>query len=209
MKTDWKQRVQDAYEFVLYDDSYASLAVFVVVSFILIKYVAFPIVGFLTGTSLPIVAVISDSMQHGEDWWEDDLAICESGPCSQNDYYEARNISRDRFEAFRFDDGFSKGSVLLIYGEDEYEVGDVVVYRRPNGIPVIHRVIQRNADGTYVVKGDNNARPLDQSKLNYRFSEYRLPESRIEGSAYARIPYVGYVKLGLVNALRALTRTVS
>ena len=200
----WKQRGKDTYQFIFYEDSVVSNLAFAVVAYIVIKYALFPLIGWMTGTSLPIVAVISQSMHHPEAWWTDDRAVCDNGPCSQEAFYEQYGIDQAIFQSYPFNNGFNRGDIMLVSAHSSYEPGDVVIYQRPRGTPVIHRVIDTNSDGSYVVKGDNNRRPLPDRNYQYQFSEYRLPADRIEGAAYARIPYVGYVKLALVEAVNAI-----
>lgn len=196
MKVDWKGKLKAAYEFIFVEDGPLSIAAFCVVAYVGIRFVFFPLVGLVTGTSLPIVAVISDSMIHG-DSWESNPAFCGGTPCNQTAFYRDYNISQDRFATFPFNDGFQKGDVMLVRGKDTYEVGDVIVYEARGRPPVIHRIINDSGD-TFTVKGDNNPRPIPE------IGEFNLAEERIIGSAYARIPFIGWVKLGLVKTLRIL-----
>jgi hypothetical protein len=195
MGESWTDKLYRVYEFIFVEDGPYSIAAFCVVAYFGIRFLVFPVIGFAAGTSLPIVAVISDSMVHG-DGWEESPAMCNSTPCSQQDFYAQYNISMDAFDSFRFDNGFNKGDVMLVRGENSYEVGDVVVYQADNRPPVIHRVISVKDDNTYVVKGDNNPAPIQST------GEFNLDESRIIGSAYARLPFLGWVKIGVVNALQ-------
>lgn len=189
----WKERAKRVYEFLFKEDTVQSNLAFAAVAFIFIKYVFLPFLGLITGTSLPVVAVISQSMYHPEGWAEDS-ALCRNGPCTQTEYYAERGIDPDRFASFPLSDGFSRGDILLLEGHTTVEVGDVVVYRVPNRYPVIHRVVEDNGD-TIVLKGDNNPQPIEQ------LNEYALPKSSVEGQAYLRIPYVGYVKIFITTLL--------
>jgi signal peptidase I len=52
------------------------------------------------------------------------------------------------------------GSLVIAFQQDEYRVGDVVVYRVPTGGPaagrlVIHRIVGGSAASGYVMRGDN------------------------------------------------------
>ncbi len=58
------------------------------------------------------------------------------------------------------------GDLLYARTEDHYGVGDVVVYRVPEGQPgagvlVVHRLTGINDDGTLVIQGDNKDAPDD------------------------------------------------
>lgn len=192
-RTDW---VEDAYTFLFYEDSVASNLAFAAVAFVVIKYIVFPVIGAIAGTPLPIVAVISDSMEHEQGWWESQ-ADCPARNCTQQQYYAQYNVSQDDFEAFPFDDGFNRGDIMLVQGYGAYEQGDVVVYSAAGRPPVIHRVVE-SRPSSLLVKGDANPRPLDQ------LGETNLARQRVMGKAYARIPYLGYVKLVIVDIARRI-----
>jgi signal peptidase I len=54
------------------------------------------------------------------------------------------------------------GSLVIAFRQDEYQVGDVVVYRVPVGGPaagrlVIHRIVGGSAESGYVMRGDNTS----------------------------------------------------
>lgn len=87
------------------------------------------------------------------------------------------------------------GSVFLgIHGT--VEAGDLVVYRAPDGTPVVHRALAREGDG-WITKGDANAE-TDQ--------EQGLPPSR----PYAVVPTVGEAPIAFRQAwLRPLGLVVA
>jgi len=92
---------------------------------------------------------------------------------------------------------FSKGDILIIHGVgdpnlywDFLEVGDVIVFS-PEGktIPIVHRLITKNADGTFQTMGDaNNGRQLPFEKS--------IEPSRIHGKMLFIIPFLGWIKIG-------------
>lgn len=158
-------------------------------------------------TRLPIVAVVSSSMDHG---------IVDDGgvlmyPCGKmiEDYVENFDnwwracgfayasefgITKNQFAEFPFRDGFKVGDMPIIQGSDELEVGDVIVYN-VNGqdFPIIHRIVKINDDGTYQTKGDHN-----DGQSSY---ELRVEKEQIEGRVIFIIPKLGYVKVGLNRLL--------
>ncbi len=84
---------------------------------------------------------------------------------------------------------------------DNIHVGDVVVYKRPNGEYVIHRVIEiiGNGDSMLVVtKGDNNPVP-----------DGNIPIDWVAGKVVAiggnviKIPGIGYITLCFKSLVRA------
>ena len=138
-------------------------------------------------TTLPVVAVVSSSMEHNdytfEDWWN-----------LQEDKYKQYNITKEDFSNYKFKNGFNKGDIMVIYGTEpkNIKVGDVIVYRSPsNPNPIIHRVIKLE-DG-FKTKGDNNNAP-DQNLVQ---------PSQIEdtGTAVFRIPYLGWIKIIFINLI--------
>jgi signal peptidase len=81
---------------------------------------------------------------------------------------------------------FYKGDMIIVQGEPNYNVGDIVVYDSPvYKYPIIHRVIEIKPDGL-VTKGDNNRAP----------DPWVTPESSVHGKALLRIPLLGWVKVG-------------
>jgi len=49
------------------------------------------------------------------------------------------------------------GDMLLIEPKkpDEFNIGDIIFYRRPTGVYVAHRLIKKNGTTTLITKGDN------------------------------------------------------
>ncbi len=85
-------------------------------------------------------------------------------------------------------DSFAKGALLVLHGEDRYEVGDTIVYSVPGqSTPIVHRVVSINADGSYQTKGDANAAQLP--------FETRILQDQTHGKVVFIVPYLGYVKI--------------
>lgn len=83
---------------------------------------------------------------------------------------------------------YNRGDMLLVVGEKNPQVGDVVVYNAPSyGYPIIHRIIKINEDGSYQTHGDNNSGQFPFEK--------QINISQIKGKAVLKIPYLGWVKL--------------
>jgi len=206
--------VKKSWNYIWNDDSLGSWILNVILAFVIIKFVIYPVLGFAMGTSLPVVAVISGSMEHEgnfDDWWQSN-AECEFMICSQSEYYKNVNISKDNFLNFPLKNGFNKGDIILLRGvkSDNVEIGDVLVFNanmvyaeNKNSYPIIHRVIEVNEeDGkyTYVTKGDHNRMSIVNSGLD----EFDVRSESIVGKGFLRVPYVGYVKIGFVNLLSSM-----
>ncbi len=185
-----KDFLKRAWHFIWHDDSLASWLVNLVLAFILVKFVIYPGLGLLFGTSFPIVAVVSSSMEHEQpsftEWWERNHA-----------FYETYDIQKEDFITFPFKNGFNKGDIMFLKGIEpkDIKVGNVLVYEHSNSInPIIHRVVQIDeAHNRYFTKGDNNKRQDDG---------YVTPEAISRtGKAIFRVPYLGWIKIGFVQII--------
>jgi signal peptidase I len=138
-------------------------------------------------TEMPVVAVVSPSMQH------DNADVTHYSWLVENLDYE-----RSYINSWSVPTGFMIGDMPIVKGEktNGYEVGDVVVYSVPaQKYPIIHRIIKINDDGTYQTKGDNN---MDQ--LPYEFS---IRDEQIFGKVVLVIPKLGYFKVMLTKLFAA------
>ena len=206
------------WRFIWYDDSLLSWVTSILLAFILIKFIFFPVLAFAFATPLPLVAVVSGSMEHKGVGQCDVTAM--GGICMKSqkeplficgvetvykrhslsqfwskcgDWYEERNITQAQFSNFSFTRGFNTGDVMLIRGKDfaQVSVGDVIIFGARDGTPIIHRVVARNADGTLQTKGDHN---IDSIMSGPR-QEMRITQEQYIGTAILRIPLIGNVKL--------------
>ncbi|HKL24116.1 MAG TPA: signal peptidase I [Candidatus Nanoarchaeia archaeon] len=187
----------DKFWFIVWkDDSFRGWIISILFIFLVIKFVFFPLVSFVAGTSLPLAIVESCSMHHDgnmfsdfDKWW-----------VNNGDKYERFNINKLEFEDFKLKRGFTKGDILFITGADpeKLEKGDIIVFNAGRNRPVIHRIvnIENTSKGYYFsTLGDNN--PVQLS------SEKRISEDEIIGKASFRIaPYLGWVKLVFYEPLR-------
>jgi signal peptidase I len=186
--------------FLWEDDSIWSWIVTVALAFIVIKFIVYPVLGFVLSTSHPIVAVVSGSMEHDgsfDSWWNSE-AECNGQLCKQKDHYALQNISKEKFRDFHFRNGFNKGDIIVLYGKEpeDIDVGEVIVFNSNQAYPIIHRVISKtkiNNRYYFETKGDHNPGPGDVDK--------DISEDRIIGKALFRIPYVGWLKIGLFDLL--------
>ena len=165
--------------FIWKDDSVLSWIVNVILAFLIVKFLVFPGLGLLLGTDLPLVAVVSGSMEHDgslSEWWS-----------SHGDFYSPYHLLIEHFESFRFSHGFNKGDIMILVGPDNLAVGDVIVFQGSASDPIIHRIIQINKDGTYRTKGDANS--------GVRPDEESITSDRIIGKAVFRVLYLGWFKI--------------
>jgi len=194
--------LRKAWHFVWEEDSLLSWIVNVILAFILIKFVVYPGLGLILGTNYPVVAVVSGSMEHPDpfdDFWK-----------LQHSFYEEKGISKSDFEKFPFKNGFNKGDIIVLKGEKNVQIGEVIVFVsskvKPKPDPIIHRVIKINeSERTYQTKGDNNFVQISGCFADdYCIDEKDISKQQVLGKAYFRIPYFGWVKIAFVEMIGAI-----
>ena len=181
-----KSKLKQLWNFVWHDDSLLSLVLSAVVIIIFGKFILFPILGALFGTSLPIVAIISNSMEHNVDfktWWSENL-----------EDYEKFGIEKSEFETYNLKNGFNKGDVIVLKGIEFEKItrGDVIVFQSKGHEPIIHRVIELREE-SIGTKGDNNP-----SQINF---EKYISEEEVIGKAIFKAPLLGWVKVIFMEVL--------
>ncbi|MBS3106447.1 signal peptidase I [Candidatus Woesearchaeota archaeon] len=188
-----KTQLQKFWHFLWKEDSVESWILNLLLAFVVIKYMLYPVLGLILGTSYPIVAVVSGSMHHPasfDEYWQ-----------NTGTYYENIGITKEEFREFPLHNGFNKGDLIILRGTDaaKLDVGDVLVYQAGRPDPIIHRVIEKK-DGIFVTKGDNyltNPHPIQDSTMD----EYNIRPEQIRGKAFIRVPVLGYVKIIAVKAV--------
>ena len=100
-----KKRIQHllkkTWQFIWEDNSVWSWIVNIIIAFVLTKFVIYPILSLVLGTSYPVVAVVSSSMEHTiefDKWWE-----------NNQEWYVNNGITKEKFIAFPMRNGFNKG----------------------------------------------------------------------------------------------------
>lgn len=129
-------------------------------------------------TDLPVVAVISGSMTHDAttpqvfyQWLEDNM-----------------KYNQSYIDSWPIHNGFAIGDLPIIEGSSSYQVGDVIVYSiQGQQVPIIHRIIKINSDGTYMTKGDHNPTLLPFEGV--------VRKEQIHGKVIFIIPKLGYFKV--------------
>lgn len=177
---------KDVWNFLWYDTSVWSWLANFVVAFVIIKFMFYPLIGLMFGTSYPLVAVVSGSMEHDgsfNDWWG-----------SQKEWYYSYDVSKEKFLEFPFARGFDKGYIMMLIGVEtkDIKIGDVIVFRGNTKEPIIHRVVKvynENEILYFQTKGDHNQ---DSYSL---LGETRITGNRIIGKAVFGIPWLGWVKI--------------
>lgn len=180
------------WHFLWEEDSLLSWVVNIILAFVLVKFVIYPLLGVILGTGFPIVAVVSGSMEHDGSfgqWWS-----------TMSGWYEKNGFVRDDFSSFDFRNGFDKGDIMFLVGvkPENVKVGDVVVYASNSNIPpIIHRVVKKekvNNGFLFITKGDHNQVPDHEP----------VSDDRILGKAVFRVPLLGWVKILFTDGVNAL-----
>ena len=171
-----KETLKKTWRFIWNDDSWASWFVNIIIAFILVKFLIYPGLGFMLGTTHPVVAVISGSMEHevqGFDYWWS----------LNKDIYLKFDINKTSFSDYKFKTGFNKGDLMILTRLKEIKKGDVIVFWGSVDEPIIHRVVKIE-NGTYQTKGDNyNTNCQSYAQLG----ETRISKENIVGKAYFKI----------------------
>ena len=96
-----KHHAKSFWDYVWNDDSVGSWVVNVILAFIIIKFIVYPLLALVFGTNLPIVAVISGSMHHEgsfDQWWSSQALCSHMQTCTQKVWYSEHNISKEELK---------------------------------------------------------------------------------------------------------------
>ncbi|MFB6246516.1 MAG: signal peptidase I [Candidatus Pacearchaeota archaeon] len=191
-----KDFLKKFWDIVWRDESLKGWIISVIFIFVVIKFIFFPLMSLVTGSSIPLAIVESCSMYHEgnlfsdyDKWWE-----------RHENKYQRLGFSKQEFSQFSFNNGFSKGDILLIAGQKpkNIEEGDVIIFDAGKRNPLIHRVIDKRSEGgnyEFSTLGDNNNAQLPK--------ERNIQGEQIMGKAVARIaPGLGWVKLIFYEPLK-------
>jgi len=219
--------IKKAWHWIWHSDSWLSWVVALVLIFVIVKFIFFPTLSLIFGSSLPLAGVESSSMDHRivlDDYRR--LTLCDNiysqdekkqmGSVNLDKYwevcgnwYENINVSKEKFSEFSLSTGFSKGDVIIVLGRFTPKIGDIIVFKpdldstAPR--PIIHRIIKINENGTYQTKGDHNGKQLTRENNIYNTDETNISQEQIIGKAAIKIPFLGWPKIWfteLINAFR-------
>lgn len=213
LKKLWKQ----VWHFIWEDNSIWSWLVNIVLAFVIIKFLVYPGLGLMLATSHPVVAVVSESMDHGIEANElGQLNLCgqvyeKKQSVSPDEYwntcgqwYESNfNITQEEFKKYKLSRGFSKGDLIILKGvmPKDVKVGDIIVFQTKRPDPIIHRVVdkwQENGNYFFQTKGDHNSGSIKNSQMD----ETKVAEQQVIGRAVVKIPLLGWVKILFVSLMQ-------
>ena len=165
------------WRFIWYDDSLLSWIVNILLAFLIVKFLVYPGLGLMLGTTHPVVAVVSGSMHHDGDferWYQE-----------RGSWY---NFSKEEIKEWPFSNGFNRGDIMILKKAKNIRIGDIIVFYGNSNNPIIHRVVFMG-DDYYQTKGDNNFDSFSQ------LGEMNIKKEKIIGEAIGRVPLLGYVKI--------------
>ena len=209
-----KSTLGQIWYFIWEDNSIWSWLVNIVLAFIIIKFLVYPGLGLvLGGTSHPVVAVVSGSMEHKTAGSQGSYSLCNATYTQRHHvdfdewwetcgyFYDDYNITKNDFLGYPFRNGFNKGDIIVLYGSDpeDMKIGDVTVYKSDMPDPIIHRVVKKwqDDDGLHFqTKGDHNQ--------GSNYNEKDIQKDKLIGKAVFRIPYLGWIKIIFVETLKMI-----
>ncbi len=180
--------IKEIWNFLWKSNSIWSWIVDLILAFLIVRFMIFPLLSFMLSTPLPLVVVESGSMEHKmnfDSWW-----------LEKGQWYIDHNISKEQFEKWNLKNGFNKGDIIIAKGSHHYEKGDIIIFKSLQPTPIIHRIISQNDDLSFQTKGDHNSIQLPYEK--------KVKMSSILGKAWIRIPYIGWIKLFFVELIKSL-----
>jgi hypothetical protein len=189
-----ENNLKNFWDWLWNSESIWSYLVFLVLVFIIVKFIFLPGLSFIFQTSLPLAIVESSSMDHyslqtpgisgnsicGKTFENSQFFNKDEYWATCGDWYtQNTNITKEEFNGFNFN--------------KDIQIGDVLIFNGGRSNPIIHRVISLNPIQT---KGDHNSAQLPEEK--------NISPAQIIGVAKAKVPYVGWVKLFFVELFSKL-----
>lgn len=176
------------WHFLWKSDSIWSWIIDLILIFLIVKFIIFPVFGLIFATPIPFVIIESNSMIHeGEfdDWFS-----------LYGLWYLENNITKEQIEEWSWRNGLDKGDIIIVRGlkNYDYKIGEIIIFKvEGQKMPIIHRVIFSN-ETTFSTKGDHN-----NAQWPY---EETIRQEQILGKAIGRIPKIGWIKLFFVGIFK-------
>ncbi len=195
--------LKKAWNWLWHSDSIWSWIVSLVIAFVIVKFVFFPVLSLTLGTALPLVVVESSSMSHAGSGTFIGNVIGTQGSFESfwnenGQWYENRDIDKEEAGNWPLRTGFEKGDIMIVYGRSEPQVGDVIIFNANTQHPIIHRIVSIDSTSREIqTKGDNNPSQLSIEKS--------ISENAVVGKAVVKIPKLGWVKLVFVEIVNAFS----
>lgn len=214
MDNTWR-KIKKAWNWVWNSDSLLSWIVALALIFVFVKFIFFPSLSLIMGTTLPLAGVESSSMDHqivgnslcGNSYSKDEKSYVNFDRYWEEcgEWYEDKGISKEAFSEFSLKNGFRKGDIIVVWGRFNPKLGDVIIFRANKEStaprPIIHRIV--NIENEIMeTKGDHNAGQLTSPNNIYGTDETNITNDQIVGKALFKVPYLGWPKIWLVEFLK-------
>lgn len=221
-------KIKKSWRWIWNSDSIWSWLVALAIIFIVVKFIFFPALSLIMGTSLPLAGVESSSMDHQivkDNNGNSALNLCGKSYNKENkehinfneywdvcgNWYEANtDITKETFSDFWLKNGFRKGDIIIVWGRFTPKVGDIIIFTPGAGSsaprPIIHRIVNINEQGIIQTKGDHNKDQLTTSNNLYKTDETNINQEQIIGKAILKVPYLGWVKIWFTDLIKAFMR---
>jgi signal peptidase I len=188
------------------DNSFKGWVLSLIILFVFIKFIFFPFMNLITGTSLPLAIVESCSMYHNGNVFSDFNTWFNE----HQQKYENLNLTKKEFQTFVLNKGFDKGDILFLVKANpkKLKIGDIIAFSSgTSGTPIIHRIIsirEENGEKIFSTIGDNNAEQLNPGNNYAGIDERDIKANQLVGkSVFRLVPKIGWVKLIFFEALRS------
>jgi len=190
-----------------------------IISAFIIALLIYTLLGFALGTGSPMVIVVSESMS--PNLHRGDVVVL-TGVSPENVIAQEVTLNTSSLEGIPLSSfaTFSNPTLTLSDGQQIHtnQGGDIIVYfSNYRNEQIIHRAVTKikTQDGTYILtKGDNeltnNTVDQDCGKVTGTTPQHNcvtlfpISEENLQGKAVARVPFLGYVKLILVDDLQVI-----
>jgi signal peptidase I len=193
-----KGTLKKTWDFLWKSNSVWSWLIDLILVFLIVKFIFFPLFSLILFTPLPFVIIESDSMHHSgnfNEWYN-----------RFGGWYENNDITKQEILEWPYKNGLDKGDIIIVLGKEpqEYEVGEVIIFKTKfQNTPIIHRVveIEQGEEFIFSTKGDNNQGQLIYFGFNI---EKEIKQENVLGKAAFKIPYLGWIKLAFVELFRSV-----
>jgi len=218
-----KKEIKKYWKWVWNSDSIWSWIIALIIIYIGIKFIFFPLLSLIMGTSLPLAGVESSSMDHqiirdnsgaltlcGKVFLQDEKEHINFDEYWETcgDWYSSKNIQKQEFKEFSLKNGFRKGDIIIVWGRFNPKIGNIIIFKPNIGssspYPIIHRIVEIDEQGIIQTKGDHNEKQLTSDNNIYQTDETYIQENQIVGKAIIKIPYLGWPKIWLTDFINAL-----
>src|SRR3989344_910977 len=213
----FKMNFKKSWNWIWNSDSILSWIVALVIIYVFIKFIFFPGLSLIMGTSLPLAGVESSSMDHqiaksdfgtyglcGEPYTAEEIKYINFDTYWEHcgDWYDDRGISKSQFSKFSLHNGFRKGDIVVVWGRFTPEIGNIIIFKpNPESTaprPIVHRIVSID-NGIIGTKGDHNQAQLTPNNNDYNTDETQITESQIIGKVIFKIPLLGWFKIWVME----------